>query len=129
VTEKSRVKPGPASGKDAGGGGVTGDTKPSAAVVEGKHSPELELAEVRTLTKMGKSKGNLTDEEIQGALSDIDLTDEQYERVYSHFRESGIDVVDEPEASEVALEVVAGRTDSTDLPLSLIHISEPTRPY
>ena len=60
-----------------------------------KNSPELELAEVKTLTKMGKSKGNLTDEEIQGALSDIDLTDAQFERVYTHFRESGIEVVDE----------------------------------
>jgi RNA polymerase primary sigma factor len=65
---------------------------------------------------MGKSKGNLTDEEIQGALSDIDLSDEQYERVYSHFRESGIDVVDEPVGSDVTLEVVAGRADTSDLP-------------
>ena len=68
--------------------------------------PELELAEVRTLTKMGKSKGNLTDEEIQGALSDIDLTDEQFERVYTHFRESGIEVVDELVGADVTLEVV-----------------------
>ena len=60
-----------------------------------KSSPEIELAEVKTLTKMGVSKGNLTDEEIQGALSDIDLSDDQYERIYSHFREKGIAVVDD----------------------------------
>ena len=58
-----------------------------------KLSLELELSEVKTLTKMGKSKGNLTDEEIQGALSDIDLTDDQFDSIYTHFRESGIEVV------------------------------------
>jgi len=83
--------------------------------VEPKNAPELELAEVRTLTKMGKSKGNLTDEEIQGALSDIDLTDDQFERVYTHFRESGIEVVDEIVGADVSLEVVV-RADGADLP-------------
>ena len=61
----------------------------------GKGALELELAEVKTLTKMGRNKGNLTDEEIQGALSDIDLSNEQFEHIYSHFRESGIEVVDD----------------------------------
>ena len=91
--------------------------KPTAAKAksEAKNAPELELAEVRTLTKMGKSKGNLTDEEIQGALSDIDLTDDQFERVYSHFRESGIEVVDEIVGGDVSLEVVT-RADTAELP-------------
>jgi len=45
---------------------------------------------------MGRSKGTTSsDEEIQGALSDIDLTDDQVERIYSHFATSGIDVVDD----------------------------------
>jgi len=69
--------------------------KPAKAAASGKSSPEIELAEVKTLTKMGVSKGNLTDEEIQGALSDIDLSDDQYERIYSHFRDKGIEVVDD----------------------------------
>jgi len=60
-----------------------------------KNAPELELAEVQTLVKMGKSKGNLTDEEIQGALSDIDLSDDQLENVYTHFTSSGISIVDD----------------------------------
>jgi RNA polymerase primary sigma factor len=82
---------------------------------DAKNAPELELAEVRTLTKMGKSKGNLTDEEIQGALSDIDLTEEQFERVYAHFRDSGIDVVDELATEDVSLEVVEGVGETVDL--------------
>jgi RNA polymerase primary sigma factor len=72
--------------------------KPSAAKAAKavKQSPELELAEVKTLMKMGRSKGNLTDEEIQGALTDIDLSDDQFERVYSHFKDAGIDIVEDP---------------------------------
>ena len=79
-----------------------------AAAPVSKHAPELELGEVRTLVKMGKSKGNLSDAEIQGALGGIDLTDDQSERIYAHFRESGIQVLEEPTGAEVPLEVVSG---------------------
>ena len=89
---------------------------PAKVSADAKNAPELELAEVRTLTKMGKAKGNLTDEEIQGALSDIDLTESQYERVYTHFRDSGIEVVDELGGDDVTLAVVAGNVDATDIP-------------
>ena len=67
----------------------------TAAKGASKVALELELSEVKTLTKMGKSKGNLTDEEIDGALSDIDLSDAQRDTIYSHFRESGIEVLDD----------------------------------
>jgi len=66
-----------------------------AAAEGGKVAPELELSAVKTLAKMGKAKGNLTEEEIQGALSDIDLTDEQFDNIYSHFVDSGIDILDD----------------------------------
>jgi len=91
-----------------------------------KHAPELELGEVRTLTKMGKSKGNLTDAEIQGALDGIDLTDQQLERVYLHFRESGIEVLDDIVVADVSLEVVAGGADGPDTPsvTDLVEIEE-----
>ncbi len=57
---------------------------------------ELALPEIEMLVKMGKSKGNLTDEEIQGALSDVDLQEDQFERVYSHFKAAGIEIVEDP---------------------------------
>jgi RNA polymerase primary sigma factor len=107
VPEKPIAKKPSAFDDDAGG---------SKSSAEPKNAPELELAEVRTLTKMGKAKGNLTEEEIQGALSDIDLTEGQFERVYTHFRDSGIAVVDDPGVSDVALEVVAARVDVSDVP-------------
>jgi len=57
---------------------------------------ELRLPEIDMLVKMGKSKGNLTDEEIQGALSDVDLEGDQFERIYTHFRNAGIEIVEDP---------------------------------
>ncbi len=59
-------------------------------------APELELPEIKMLTKMGRSKGNLTDEEIQGALSDIDLADDQVDRIYTYFKDGGIEIVEDP---------------------------------
>ncbi len=75
---------------------TTARKAPAAAKdAAGKTAPELELSAVKTLAKMGKSKGNLTDEEIQGALSDIDLNEEQFENIYSFFQKSGIEIADE----------------------------------
>ncbi len=59
-------------------------------------APELELPAIQVLMNIGATRGNLTDEEIQGALSDVDLTDAQFERVYTHFKESGIEVIEDP---------------------------------
>jgi len=72
------------------------NTRSRNTTAKTKRSPELELAEVKTLAKMGVSKGNLTEDEIQGAIGDIELTDEQVDSVYSFFREEGIEVLDEP---------------------------------
>ncbi len=66
-----------------------------------KRPPELELSEVKILAKMGSSKGNLTEEEIQSAISDIELSDDQYERIYTFFREEGIEILDEPAEAPV----------------------------
>jgi RNA polymerase primary sigma factor len=67
----------------------------AAATSAAKVAPELELPAVQTLVKMGKAKGNLTEEEIQGALSDIDLSDEQFDNVYGLFGKSGIAIIEE----------------------------------
>ncbi len=69
-----------------------------------KVAPELELAEVKTLVKMGESKGNLTGEEIQGALGDIDLSEGQVESIYAHFEKSGIEVVEDADVTEAEVE-------------------------
>ncbi len=70
--------------------------KPAAKAAKAASAPELELPEIKILTKMGHAKGNLTDEEIQGALSDVDLADEQVDRIYSYFKDTGIEIVEDP---------------------------------
>jgi len=50
------------------------------------------LPEIKSLTKLGKARGGLTDEEISATLSEADLTDEQIECAYTHFRDSGITI-------------------------------------
>jgi RNA polymerase primary sigma factor len=97
--KESAVKPAPKKApaqKPVQSGGTpakTAATKKTAATA--KTAPELELSAVKTLVKIGKAKGNLTDEEIQGALSDIDLSEDQFENVYAYFVKSGIDIADE----------------------------------
>lgn len=73
---------------------ATAPAKAAKAAAE-KTAPELELSAVKTLVKIGKSKGNLTDEEVQGALSDIDLSEDQFENIYTFFHKSGIEIADE----------------------------------
>jgi RNA polymerase primary sigma factor len=94
--------------------------KRASAAKDAKRPPELELAEVKILAKMGSSKGNLTDEEIQSAISDIELNDDQYERIYTFFREEGIEILDEPADAPVqgsaATTVDDASDDDDDLP-------------
>jgi RNA polymerase primary sigma factor len=66
-----------------------------------KRTPELALPEVATLLKIGKSKGSLTDDEISGALGDIDLTPEQVSNIYGHFARNKIEVLDDAGAAEI----------------------------
>ena len=101
---KPRTKAVPKAAPDAAPAAVAPVEKPSRtpapktakpAAKSTKVAPELELPAVQTLVKMGKAKGNLTEEEIQGALSDIDLSDEQFDNVYGLFGKSGIAIIEE----------------------------------
>ncbi|MBF4509060.1 MAG: RNA polymerase sigma factor RpoD [Aeromicrobium sp.] len=69
--------------------------KAAAPKAPAKTAPELELSAVKTLVKIGKAKGSLSDEEISGALSDIDLSEEQYETIYASFVKAGIEIAEE----------------------------------
>ncbi len=81
--------------------------KPAAAATGAKAEktpgldlpPDLALPEVITLVKMGKAKGNLTQDEIDGALGDMDLSEEQVDAIYGHFVRNGIEI------AEVAVDV------------------------
>jgi RNA polymerase primary sigma factor len=98
----------------------------SAKAVEGsvKTPPELELSAVKTLAKMGTGKGNLTDEEIQSALSDIDLSEQQFANIYGFFRDSGIEILEEAAPNETEeVEVVITSTG-----VEVVNISDTADP-
>ncbi len=86
-----------------------------------KLAPELELAEVKTLVKMGKSKGNLTDDEVQGALGDIALSEEQVENIYTFFGRNGIDIVtDAADDISADVELILAEEEASAVPDELV---------
>ena len=58
-------------------------------------TPELELAEVKMLIKVGAVKGTLTEDEIVHALERHDLAEDKVQTIYAHIAESGIAIQDE----------------------------------
>jgi RNA polymerase primary sigma factor len=107
----SQAKSAASSAKKPAPPAVAVKEAPAQPTVSAKTAPELELSAVKTLVKIGKSKGNLTDEEIQGALSDIDLSEEQFEHVYGFFAENGIEILED--AAPVDIEDVVAEDAET----------------
>lgn len=96
---------------------------------------EQKKENVTNLIELGKSKGNLTYDEIANALQKIDLSEEQIEEIYDQISGLGIDVVDDStdividkETKELADEIV----NETDIDLSVpegVGIDDPVRMY
>ena len=96
---------------------------------------EQKKENVSNLIELGKSKGNLTYDEIANALQKIDLSEEQIEEIYDQISGLGIDVVDEgadieidKETKELADEIA----NETDIDLSIpegVGIDDPVRMY
>ncbi len=101
-----------------------------------KVAPELALPAVLTLVKIGKSKGNLTQDEIDGALGDIELSELQVESIYSHFVKSGIEIADptvdvSPDDADMIIEAdevsaVLGGEIVPEVPVEIVEVL--TRP-
>jgi RNA polymerase primary sigma factor len=60
-----------------------------------KKGPELELAEVKTLLKIGAKKGSIAEEEIDAALENIELTEAQKTNIFTKFADEGIAVLED----------------------------------
>lgn len=96
---------------------------------------EQKKENVSNLIELGKTKGNLTYDEIANALQKIDLTEEQIEEIYDQISVLGIEVVDESadividkETKELADEIA----NETDIDLSIpegVGIDDPVRMY
>jgi len=96
---------------------------------------EQKKENVTTLLELGKTKGNLTYDEIANALQKVDLSEDQIEEIYDQISGMGIDVVDEnteveidKETKELADEIA----NETDIDLSIpegVGIDDPVRMY
>jgi len=73
---------------------------------------------VKKLIEKGKQKGILTYNEIMDALEEIELDEEQIERIYQSLEELGIDVVGDKEEVEL-LDTAGDETDDLEDDFSL----------
>ena len=91
--------------------------------------------DVTDLITLGKTKGNLTYDEIANALQKVDLSEDQIEEIYDQLSGMGIEVIDEnadveidKETKELAEEIA----NETDIDLSIpegVGIDDPVRMY
>ncbi len=85
-------------------------------------------AEVAKLLESGKQKGLLTYNEVMDTLNELELDQEQIEKIYAEFEEQNIDIVEEVEVPEdineeiAQLETVLGANEG-------INIDDPVRMY
>jgi len=96
---------------------------------------EQKKENVTNLIELGKTKGNLTYDEIANALQKVDLSEDQIEEIYDQLSGLGIDVVDDnvdveidKETKELADEIA----NETDIDLSIpegVGIDDPVRMY
>ncbi len=58
--------------------------------------PEFLLPQVQAIFRKGADHGSITDDDVQQALVDAGLEDEQFDRIYAQFKVSGIEIVEDP---------------------------------
>lgn len=68
---------------------------------------DTRVQKIRELLDTGKSKGTLTYKEIMDSLEELDLDQEQVEKIYEHLEEMNIDVVEDVEVPEDINEEIA----------------------
>ena len=78
---------------------------------EPKLSPELEGA-LGQLVDSGKSAGSVSEDDIQLALRDVDVDDDELEDLYGALRSRGIDVVSSDEGDDVSSDIDGTDSDS-----------------
>ncbi len=83
---------------------------------------------VRELLDAGKAKGVLTYKEIMDSLEELELDQEQIEKIYEHLEEMNIDVVEEVEVPEDINEEIA-EIESTLAAVEGVNIDDPVRMY
>ncbi len=86
------------------------------------------MIEVQKLIEVGKQKGILTYGEVMDALNELDLDQEQIEKIYAEFEEQNIDIVEEIEVPEDINEEIA-QLETVLASNEGINIDDPVRMY
>ncbi len=86
------------------------------------------MVEVQKLIEVGKQKGILTYGEVMDALNELDLDQEQIEKIYAEFEEQNIDIVEEIEVPEDINEEIA-QLETVLASNEGINIDDPVRMY
>ena len=89
---------------------------------------EIRAQKIKELMETGKSKGVLTYKEIMDALEELELDQEQVEKLYDHIEALNIDVVEEVEVPEDINEEIA-ELESVLASTEGINIDDPVRMY
>ena len=94
-------------------------------MLEGK---EARAQKLNDLIESGKQKGMLSYKEIMDALEELELDQEQIEKVYDHLEELNIDIVEDVEMPEDINQEIA-EIESTLAAVEGINIDDPVRMY
>ena len=89
---------------------------------------DTRVQKIRELLDTGKSKGILTYKEIMDSLEELDLDQEQVEKIYEHLEEMNIDVVEDVEVPEDINEEIA-EIENTLAAVEGVNIDDPVRMY
>ena len=89
---------------------------------------DTRVQKIRELLDTGKSKGTLTYKEIMDSLEELDLDQEQVEKIYEHLEEMNIDVVEDVEVPEDINEEIA-EIENTLAAVEGVNIDDPVRMY
>ena len=89
---------------------------------------DTRVQKIRELLDTGKSKGTLTYKEIMDSLEELDLDQEQVEKIYEHLEEMNIDVVEDVEVPEDINEEIA-EIENTLAAVEDVNIDDPVRMY
>ena len=81
---------------------------------------------LRNLVEKGKEKGNLSNQEILDALTEINFSPEQLEKFYDKLEENGIEIV-EDNVGEVSLEELSSAAEGQ--PYDGSYIDDPVKMY
>ncbi len=118
--------------KDTAGGSEMMDVEAAIHDSQRKESRErinLPAQKIRELLEIAKSKGMISYKEIMDSLEELELDQEQIEKIYEYFEEMSIDVTDEDAEIPVDMNEEIQEIETVLASTEGINIDDPVRMY